>query len=221
MRSWFAIALSAAFVFLSGPAFAVDYDEGIEYTRIDPPMRATPDNGRVEVAEVFWYGCPHCYHLEPELNAWLAHKPDNVDFVRVPSPLNPSWAVHSRAYYAAEALGVLDQTHEALFDAIHEDHRNINSDATLAAFYAEHGVDEADYLKMARSFGIATKVRRAATLGRHWKLHGVPAIVVNGKYLTNVELAGGTEKLFELIDYLAAKEAAAMPSSQAADEGAH
>ncbi|MCP5140782.1 MAG: thiol:disulfide interchange protein DsbA/DsbL [Gammaproteobacteria bacterium] len=216
MHSWFAVVLTAIFAISTGPALAAEYDEGIEYKLIDPPLRATPENGRVEVAELFWYGCPHCFHLEPEVKAWLARKPAAADFLRVPAPLNPAWAVHSRAYYAAEALGVLDKTHEALFSAIHEDKRPIMSDAALAEFYAQHGVDAAEYLTMARSFGIATKVRRAATLGNQWKARGVPAFVVNGKYLVNVESAGGPRKLFDVIDYLVAREAAALPATDAA-----
>lgn len=212
MRSLFTVLLTAVVTLAAGPSLAAEYDEGIEYQLIQPPLRATPDNGTVEVAEVFWYGCPHCYHLEPDVNEWLAHKPANVQFVRVPAPLNPSWAVHTRAYYAAQAMGVLDKIHEPLFEAIHKDKRQLFSDAALAAFFAEQGIDETEYLNTTRSFGVAKEARRALSLGQKWKVHGVPAIVVNGKYLTNVESAGGTPaKLFALVDYLVAKESPAKP----------
>ncbi|MCB1736116.1 MAG: thiol:disulfide interchange protein DsbA/DsbL [Gammaproteobacteria bacterium] len=215
MRSLFPVLIAAFFSYSVAPASAAEYDEGIEYQVIKPALRATPDNGTVEVAEVFWYGCPHCYHLEPDVDAWLARKPANVQFVRLPAPLNPSWAVHSRAFYAAEAMGVLDKIHVPLFDAIHKDKRQLFSDAALAEFFAEQGVDATEYLTTARSFGVAKEVRRAASLGRKWGVHGVPAIVVNGKYLTNVESAGGTAaKLFALIDYLVAKESpSAVPAT--------
>ncbi len=203
MRHTLALFLS---LFMLNAAYAGDFDEGIEYQTVNPPMRAEADNGRVEVVEVFWYGCPHCYNLEPGMEKWLANKPDNVDFIRLPSPLNPSWAVHSRAFYAAQALGVLDKIHEPLFQAIQTDRRDLFTDQSMADFFEEQGIERDTYLKTARSFSVSIKVRRARQLGKHWGIHGVPAIIVNGKYTTDVGGAGGEEKMFEVIDQLVAQE---------------
>lgn len=207
MRRFLLLILGTTLMALSLAGQATDFNEGFEYKTVQPPMRATTDNGRVEVAEVFWYGCPHCYHLEPELKKWLANKPDNVDFVRIPAPMNPRWAVHSRAYYTAEAMGIVDKIHEPLFKALHEEHRSLYTDQAMAEFFSEYGVDPADYLKTARSIGVALKVRQATKLGRHWQLTGVPAIVVNGMYTSGVEQAGGRKELFELVNKLAAQQA--------------
>lgn len=206
MRHALSIALTAFLFATLSIAQAGDYDEGIEYQTVNPPMRAQADNGRIEVVEVFWYGCPHCYNLEPAMDEWLKNKPENVDFIRLPSPLNPSWAVHTRAFYAAQALGVEEQIHEPLFKAIQTDRRNLFSDQTMADFFEEHGVSRDDYLKTARSFGVAMKVRRARQLGKHWGIHGVPAFIVNGKYTTDVGGAGGEKQMFEVIDQLVAQE---------------
>lgn len=206
MRQLFNLILGSALLAFSLAGQASDFNEDFEYKTVQPAMRATTDNGRIEVAEVFWYGCPHCYRLEPALKEWLKNKPDNVDYVRVPAPLNPRWAVHSRAYYTAEALGIVDKIHDDLFKALHEEHRSLFTDQAMAEFFSDYGVDPDDYLKTAHSIGVAMKVRQATKLGRHWQITGVPTIVVNGKYTTGVEQAGGKKELFQLINELVAKE---------------
>ena len=101
---------------VQGFAYA-EWGEG--WDPVDPPVATSVPEGKVEVVEFFWYGCPHCFHMEPELKKWLDRKPDQVIFKRVPSPLNPSWTVHAQFYYAAEAIGATEQLHEPLFEAIH------------------------------------------------------------------------------------------------------
>jgi len=183
------------------------FDEGIEYQAIVPPQ-PTESTGKVEVVELFWYGCPHCYQLEPDLEAWLARKPDNVEFRRVPAVLNRHWALHARAYYAAEVLGAVERIHVPLFKAIHEQRRRLNSVDALAAFFVEQGVAEDQFRKAMASFAVELKVKRAQRVSRAYGIEGVPSIVVNGRYRTNATLANGQRGMFQVIDYLVAREQA-------------
>lgn len=192
------------------PAMA-DYDEGIEYIKINPPV-ATEDSHKVEVVEMFWYGCPHCYAFEPKLVAWLKHLPANVTFVRIPAifPDHPLWELHARAYYTAELLGVLNKTHEALFDAIHKDHERLFDEDALASFYAKYGVDKKLFKETMHSFGVQMKIDRAKELSRRYGIDGVPTLVINGKYRTYASLTNGEEGMLKVTDFLIAKETKAM-----------
>jgi protein dithiol oxidoreductase (disulfide-forming) len=197
---------------LAVPAGAVD--EGIDYKRIEPPQPTTAP-GKVEVVELFWYGCPGCYAFKPFLNRWLDGLPEQVEFVRVPATLNPNWVVHARAHYAAEQLGVLEQIHAPLFDAIHLDRRRLDNEAALAEFFAEHGVAENAFRDAFRSFAVETKVRRAAALTQRYGITGVPSIVIDGKYRTDGSMAGGFENVLRVLDHLIKQESARL----AADGG--
>ena len=176
------------------PLAAFGFEEGIEYQRVVPPQ-PTDDPSKVEVVELFWYGCPHCYHFEPILEAWAKNKPDYVYFKRIPAIFRDSWVPFARAYYTAQVLGVLDRIHGPLFKAIHVERRNLNSEAALRAFFAEHGVKPEDFDRTYRSFAVENDVRRAADLTRRYGINGVPAIVINGKVYSAPkimdEIAGG------------------------------
>lgn len=188
---------------LAFPALALD--EGIEYSKL-ATAQPTETGDKVEVLELFWYGCPHCFYLEPTLDKWLARRPANVAFRRMPAVLGPHWEPPARAYYAAEQLGVLEKVHTPLFDAMHVKKRKLENEAELAAFFAEQGVAKEDFLKAYRSFSVDTKVRRAVEMGKRYGVDGVPAFVVNGKYRTSASQAAGYDKLFEVIDALVVME---------------
>ncbi len=179
--------------------------EGRDYARVDPAV-VTEGEG-VEVVELFWYGCPHCYHLEPALKDWLADKPDHVDFRRVPAVTSARWAVHARAFYAGRALGVQEQLHQPLFEAIHDDHRRLVDRESLADFYAEQGVDRQAFLDAFDSFGVDFQVRRAAGLTRDYQISGVPTLIVDGRYRTSVKMAGSAEAALATVDALIEKVA--------------
>lgn len=196
------------------PALALD--EGIDYTVIENPARAEPGDD-VEVLELFWYGCPHCYHLEPHIERWLDSKPEGATFRRLPAAAASRWVPHARYYFAAESMGLLDQLHQPLFKALHDDKRPLLSDDQLIAFAAEQGVDKDEFAAVFRSFPIDMKVRKSAQLVRGYQLDGVPAIVVNGKYLTSSSQTGSRAKMFEVIDALVAQE---MDGVAAADTSA-
>ncbi|MBK1618066.1 disulfide bond formation protein DsbA [Lamprobacter modestohalophilus] len=211
-QSGLLIALLSAFVLLSllsGSALAAaSFDEGIEYKRVAEPQRLEPGDD-VEVLELFWYGCPHCYQLEPAIERWLENKPDGVSFRRLPAAASSRWIPHAKAYFAAEQLGELEKLHEPLFKALHEQRRRIFTDEELFAFAAEQGIDEQAFRDAYQSFPVDMRVRQSADLARRYQLSGVPAIVVNGTYITGVTEAGGRDQLFELVDVLVAKEQAA------------
>lgn len=200
----------AAFLVMALMALPVlaEFKAGTDYQVLATPQ-PTADSARVEVLELFWYGCPHCYHLEPELSAWLQHKPDDVAFVRMPAILGPSWELLARAYYTAELLGVLDQIHRPLFDHLHKDHQRINSTAGLKAFFVGQGVSAADFDKTFNSFAVVTMTNRAKEAHNLYGITGVPTIVVNGKYRTTAGIAGGNERMLQVVDFLVAKERAA------------
>ncbi|MEW8561902.1 MAG: thiol:disulfide interchange protein DsbA/DsbL [Candidatus Thiodiazotropha sp.] len=178
---------------------------------IEPPVATTAPDGKVEVIEFFWYGCPHCYQMEPQLEAWLEKKPENVSFIRVPAPLNNKWTVHAQFYYAAEILGLTEELHNPLFEALHDRKRKLYDKDSLIDFAVEQGVDRQKFLDALNSFGVYVKVQNARKLGQRYQLDGVPAIGINGKYKTSGSLAGSYSRMFEIVSQLVAKESNAAP----------
>lgn len=197
------------FIILTLQPAGAEWGEG--WDPIEPPVPTSVAEGKVEVLEFFWYGCPHCYHLEPELEAWLEKQGDNIAFRMVPSPLNPKWTIHAQFFYAAEALGVMDKLHKPLFEAVQKERRKLFDKESLIDFAVEHGVDRQAFTDAWNSFGVFVKVQQARKLGKRFQLSGVPTIVINGKYKTSGSLAGSQEKMFKIIDQLIAKESQATP----------
>ena len=179
--------------------------QGQRYEKIDPPV-PTESEGKVEVVEFFWYGCPHCYYLEPALKKWLENKPENVAFRRLPAPLNPRWTPHARFFYTAELLGVHEKLHEPLFDAMHRDKKRIYSKEDLIQFAVQHGVDEKEFRSAWNSFPVELKVQRAKKLAARYKLTGVPALGVNGKYKTGTAMVNSYPEVIQVLDELVARE---------------
>ena len=193
-----ACALPLAVIAAEAPS--VPFKEGQDYARLANPVPvATP--GKIEVVEMFWYGCPHCYDLEPSTQAWLKRKPDNVAFVRIAVSFGASWEPGARAYYAAEALGVLDKLHQPLFEAYHQ-RRPLGDVDALAAFAAEHGVDAEAFRKAYTSFQTETQLRRGNQLAQRYDIRGVPAVIVDGTYEIR------SPKVFEVVDFLISQAAA-------------
>jgi thiol:disulfide interchange protein DsbA len=188
---------------LAFPALA--FDEGIEFTRLSQ-AQPTETGDKIEVLELFWYGCPHCFHMEPALENWVKAAPQNVAFRRMPAVLGPHWEPHARAFYAAEVLGVGEKMHEPLFEALHEKKLKLANENELAEFFAEHGVPKEEFVSAYRSFAVDMKLRRAVAMGKRYGVDGVPAFIVNGKFRTSASQAGSNEKLFAVLDYLIAEE---------------
>ncbi|MBU2571078.1 MAG: thiol:disulfide interchange protein DsbA/DsbL [Gammaproteobacteria bacterium] len=169
-----------------------------------PQPTQNPD--KVEVIEFFWYGCPHCYHLEPHLNKWLKTKPDNVDFIRQPAIFSSLWEKHAKAYFTAEALGVVDKVHADFFDAIQNKKQKLESEDQLVKFFSEHGVTEVDFRNAYNSFPVDYKVRQAKTMAARYGVNGVPALIINGKYRTSGSLAKTQQNMIEVMNRLIEKE---------------
>ncbi|HHJ17264.1 MAG TPA: thiol:disulfide interchange protein DsbA/DsbL [Gammaproteobacteria bacterium] len=190
---------------LLSPFASAGFDEGIEYQTLGS-VQPTVNEDRIEVLELFWYGCPHCYFLEPELHAWLKNKPDDVVFVRLPAVLGPSWELHARAFYTAQLLGVLDKVHTPLFERIHKDRKPVRNVADVKKIFMAQGVSEQDFDNTYKSFAVITKTNRAKQAARLYGIKGVPTLVVNGKYRTTAQLAGGNKEMLEVVDFLVEKE---------------
>lgn len=169
------------------------------------PAQPLGSRDRAEVVEVFWYGCPHCYAFEPQLQKWLENKPDQVDFKLLPGVLSAGWIPHARAFFTAVRLDVLDDIHHQLFDAIHKDKRQIYDEASIREFFIEQGVDGDEFTRVYHSLEINSLVRQAFELEKHFRISRVPSIIINGKYVTSPSMAGSYENLLKLIDYLADK----------------
>lgn len=182
--------------------------EGVHYERIDPAQVTSAPDGKVEVTEFFWYGCPHCYHFEPYVKGWLRNKNEDIVFVRVPAVLNPGWEGHARFYYAAEALGVLNKLHEPLFIALHERKQRLYKEADLIDFAESQGIDREKFAQAYRSFSVDVKIQKARKLVEGSNITGVPAVTINGKFLTSGSQAGSYEGMVYLMRHLANEELA-------------
>jgi len=199
-RTWLGAVAMMATV---GGAFAAELNVPIAFEELSLAPQQRSD-GKVEVTEFFWYGCPHCYSLEPSMNKWLAEDiPENVVFNREAPPLNPSWQQHSRAFYAAKQMGVLDTFHEPFFDAIHKDRQRMEDPDDIAAFADSIGVDGKKMKSMMASFMVDGAVRNSMNLAAKYQLTGVPSVVVDGKYKTSGQLAGSYPNMLVAINELA------------------
>lgn len=161
------------------------YAEGKFFNILPAAQGTSSPAGKIEVAEVFWYGCGHCYNLEPLLSDWVKKLPADVSFVRIPVMWNPVHEMHGRAHYTAEALGKLGEISTAIFRAIHIDNRPMSEEKDLQKLFEEHGVSAADFNRTFRSFAVEGQLKRAKDLTVKYRVRGVPLLVVNGKYTTD------------------------------------
>lgn len=195
-----------------GGALAQQPVVGRDYTLISPPQ-PTAGGKTIEVLEFFWYGCVHCYNLEPSLQAWLKRKPADVEFRPVPAAFDASWLPLARAYYALDAMGVVAKYHEALFTAIHRDHQKalLGDSRALADWLGGKGLDKQKFLDTYNSFAVNGRTQRTIDLTRSYDIPGTPALVVNGKYLTSPSMMVtpdnkiSYERFFQVVDQLIAQ----------------
>ena len=194
-----AIALAASLLVLASGAFA---QAPRQPYAVLSPAQPTDGSGKIEVIEFFWYGCPHCYTLEADVNAWLKKAPKDVVFKRVPAAPNPQWEQSAALYYTLEAMGVLDQYHARVFEAFHKENKNLGNKRIREEWLKANGIDVAKYHEVEKSFSVATRLQRARQMTASYKVDGVPRIFVNGKYYTAGELAGGNSRVFAVVDQL-------------------
>jgi protein dithiol oxidoreductase (disulfide-forming) len=191
----------AAVVSIAVPAFAQRLpEEGMDYNELRPPQ-ATESPGKIEVIEFFWYRCPHCYALEPQLASWLKQLPKDAQFRRIPAVFSDEWAIDARIFYTLETMGQEERVHKALFDAIHQQGGvKLKGEAYAkwaADWLSRQGVDARKYDETFRSFTVSTKVRRASQMTAAYKFDGVPAMAVQGRYIVNA-----SNSMLAVTDYL-------------------
>jgi thiol:disulfide interchange protein DsbA len=191
---------------------AGQWKPGVNYKPLVPAQPTSVTSGKVEIVEEFWYGCGHCYSLDPFLESWKKNKPAYVEFVRVPVMWGAVHKAHAKLFYTIQSLGRENDLHSKIFDAIHRGGNSLvanDEESTYkvqAAFARENGISEADFRKAYDSFGVATALQRATQLTRNYQVEGVPLMIVNGKYVTDVGMAGGHSNLLALLNSLAAAE---------------
>jgi len=171
------------------------------YTELKPPQPLEAD-GKIEVLEFFWYGCIHCYNLEPTVEKWEKTLPKDVQFRRIPAIFNDRWALDASIFYAFEALGVLNKVHRPFFDAIHRDHLRTDNPQALNEWLQKQGIDPKKFNETMKSFGVQSKTRRAAQLTAAYKIDGTPELAVNGRYTVSAEQGRTQQGMFDTVNYL-------------------
>jgi thiol:disulfide interchange protein DsbA len=196
------LATALIVFFAAGLAQAQQPTAGVEYRDL-ATVQPTDSPGKIEVVEFFWYGCPHCYNFEPVVTPWAKKLPRDVQFRRVPAMFNEEYAQGARAFYALEAIGEEERLHKALFDAVHTGSRlRVGNEAALTEWLGKQGVDLKKFAAAYRSFSVEGKLKRAAQLTQAYKIEGVPAMAVNGKYVVNTDNIKSFEHLLAITDYL-------------------
>ncbi len=186
---------------------SAQFKEGANYAKVVPAQPTSVAPGKVEVVEVFWYGCGHCFALDPAIESWRAKsKPAYAEFVRIPAMWNETTRMHARVFYTAELLGKLEELHTPIFREINVKANPLNTVDKITAFFRENGVSADEFQKAFSSFAVESKLQRADFLNRRYRIESVPTVIVNGKYRTDVGMAGGESQLFTLIGELAASE---------------
>lgn len=192
-------ALALAVGLTALPAQAADYVAGKDYKVLANPEKI--EGNKIIVREFFWYGCPHCYRLEPHMNAWAKTKPADVIYMQTPAAMNPVWEQNARGFYAAQLLGYQGKTHQAMFDAIQKDRQKLFDQASIGKWYASKGVDINKFNSMYNSFAVNTRIARSNDAARRYQIAGTPAVVVDGKYLVEGEDA----KVPQVVSFLVNK----------------
>jgi len=174
---------------------------GQNYTVLDPALPVESAD-KIEVLEFFWYGCPHCYRLQPYMEKWIKTLPADVQFRRVPAIFNQRWARDAYTFYAFEALGVLDKVHRPFFDAIHRDHLKSDNKEAMHEWLLKEGIDPKKFDEAVASFGVQSKVRRAQQLTVGYRIDGTPSLAVNGRYRISADQASSQDDMLATANYL-------------------
>jgi thiol:disulfide interchange protein DsbA len=190
------------------------FKAGTDYDLIVPALR-TRDANKIEVVEFFAYTCGHCYNFEPLLTRWKPGLGDDVSLLPSPAVWNASMEPLAKAFYTAQALGVLDTMHGALFAAIHVDSKRLASEGEIRKLFVSNGVAAVDFDKAYNSFGISSQVRQAGARAKGAAITGTPEMVVAGKYRISTRKAGSQAGMLKIADFLIAKERAAMAAAPA------
>lgn len=195
-----------AFLLMTPAVMAAEWEEGTHYQTLSDPVE-TRSGDQLELAEVFWYGCPSCYRMQPVIEEWKKGKAEDVNLRHVPASLRRDWEPHAKAFYVARELDVLDEIHSAMFDALAEERRSLNDVDAIASFFEEEGVAEAEAVRDAwGSFAVDTAMRRGRQFQQGAQVSGTPTLVVEGKYVISVRGAGNYENMLAIAEHLLEKE---------------
>ena len=203
-----AVLVSASLFGMTAQAADVPLEAGKTYVELANPVPVA-EPGKIEVVELFWYGCPHCYAFEPTINRWAAKLPADVHFVRIPAMFGGPWDAHGQLFLTLDAMGVENKVHAAIFNAIQKEGKRLTDKNDMADFVATQGVDKDKFLQTFDSFAIKGKIAQAKELAKKYEVSGVPTLIVNGKYRFDLGTAGGPEQALNVADQLIAKERAA------------
>ena len=203
-----AALVSASLFGMSAQAADVPLVAGETYVELSNPVPVAQP-GKIEVVELFWYGCPHCYSFEPVINPWAEKLPADVHFVRIPAMFGGPWDAHGQMFLTLEAMGVENKVHSAVFNAIQKDRKPLTKPDEMADFLATQGVDKDKFLATFNSFAIKGQISKAKELAKKYEVSGVPTMIVDGKYRFDLGTAGGPEQALNVADQLIAKERAA------------
>jgi len=188
---------------LAAPLAALAQPAPGSFLQLDPPIPVDTPPGKIDVIEFFWYGCPHCYRLEPLLEPWAKKLPSDVVFQRIPAVFNnPQWTLDARIFYSLQALGQVQRLHQPLFDAIHRDGLRTADSAALDEWLGKHGVDARKFDDVMKSFSVQSDTRRSMQLSLSYQITGTPAMGVQGRYTINSDAVKSHEALLETTDYL-------------------
>ena len=198
-----ALGLAISFSGLSG-AQSPKIEEGFDY-RILPTPQPVESKAKVEVIEFFWYGCPHCYDFEPELNAWLKRQPKDVIFRKVPVAFRDDFMPHSQLFYALEAMGKGDALNDKVMYAMHKENKRLMTENEIADWAASQGIDRNAFLATYRSFAVVSKARAARQMADAYRIDGVPTVVMQGRYVTSPSIAGTKAKAISVMEHLEQK----------------
>ena len=205
MRNLLMSAVLVGASLLGSTVFAQEAVEGRHYAVLSSPVPgAQPE--KIEVVELFWYGCPHCYQIEATINPWSAALPEDVNFVRVPAMFGGIWNLHGQLFYTLENLKVDEAVHSSIFNALHNQGRKLSSMNEITQFVATQGVDKDTFVKTWNSFSVKSQMEKAKKLAVAYQISGVPAVVINGKYRFDIGMAGGLQQTVDVADALIEKE---------------
>lgn len=195
---------------MSISVIAADFTAGKDYEVLPSPVKVR-DASKVEVVEVFWYGCIHCYNFEPLIKSWKGKQGADVDFYSMPAMWNKGMILHAKAFYTAKALGQFDKFNDLLFSAMNVKKNRLKNAAAVKKIFVDNGVDPQKFDQTINSFGVQSQVQLADSRARAYRIQGTPEIVVNGKYRVSSSMSGGQGQMLKVVDFLVAKERALLP----------
>ncbi|MGQ9424856.1 thiol:disulfide interchange protein DsbA/DsbL [Gilvimarinus sp. F26214L] len=208
-----AIALLSFPVLAQNPQASPAFREGVHYLVLPEPV-PVEDPDKIEVTEVFWYGCSHCFRFEPLVLDWKKDLPEDVNFVQVPAMWSRPMETHARAYYTARQLGILEDVHQAIYDAINVERKRLNSAEEVAELFARHGAEEEETVRVFNSAETTALLKEADTKARGYQITGTPQLIVHGRYRIQSTRQVPHSKMFEVADFLVDKVRAERAAEQ-------